>query len=57
MDRRQNLRHATRQKLADNFTLSGARIEGGLNIMGSPSLCKGCGREMAPYEDFCCVGQ
>ena len=56
VEREQNLRHATRQKLADNYTLSGGRIEAGLNIMGSPNLCHGCGREIAPYEEFCCQG-
>ena len=54
IERQQNLRHATRVKLADNYTLSGVKIEAGLNIMGSASLCGSCGTEMAPYQDYCC---
>jgi len=55
VERQQNLRHATRVKLSDNFTLSGGRIQAGLNVMDSPSICGKCGSEMAPYQDgFCC---
>jgi hypothetical protein len=54
VERQQNLRHATRQKLADNYTLSGGRIEAGLNVMESPNICGGCGSEMAPYQDGKC---
>jgi len=55
IERQQNLRHATRTKLADNFTLSGGRIVAGLNVMDSPSICGKCGKEMAPYQDgLCC---
>jgi len=55
VEREQNLRHATKIKLADNYTLSGGRIEAGLNIMGSPRICPNCGSETAPYQDgLCC---
>lgn len=56
MEREQNIREAGKKKLAANYTLSGAQIEGGLNILGSARICGGCGREMAPYLDFCCAG-
>ena len=47
IERQQNLRHATKQKLAVNYTLSGARIIDGLEILGSATFC-GCGFETAP---------
>jgi predicted Zn-ribbon and HTH transcriptional regulator len=47
IERQQNLRHATKQKLAANFTLSGVEIRNGINIMGSPTLCE-CGFETVP---------
>lgn len=54
VDRKQNLRYSTRQKLATNWTLSGNAIEGGIHISGSPSLCEGCGTEVPPYADGRC---
>jgi len=54
IERQQNIRHATRVKLADNFTLSGVKINDGIYIMGSANLCGSCGDELAPYTDGAC---
>ena len=43
IERQQNLRHATKQKLAANFTLSGLEIRNGITIIGSPTICE-CGQ-------------
>ena len=46
-ERKQNIKHSTRQKLAINYTLSGQLIKNGIDIMGNPVFC-GCGFETAP---------
>ena len=45
IERQQNLRYSTRQKLAANYTLSGLEIRDGIHVIGSAAegICPSCG--------------